>query len=106
MVVTSVGSHRRDLAWLRSTTSAHERSARCTDATAGLPMLGLMGPASRAAAGTSAAKTSPERRVPFGTTREIEIGYAIVRAARITYVGELGWELYIPPTRRCMSSSG
>ncbi|MFO1296563.1 MAG: glycine cleavage T C-terminal barrel domain-containing protein [Rubrivivax sp.] len=32
----------------------------------------------------------------FGTSREIEIGYAVVRANRITYVGELGWELYIP----------
>ncbi len=33
---------------------------------------------------------------PFGTSREIELGYAWVRASRITYVGELGWELYIP----------
>ena len=32
---------------------------------------------------------------PFGTSREIEIGYARVRAARVTYVGELGWELYV-----------
>ena len=33
---------------------------------------------------------------PFATSREIEIGYALVRASRITYVGELGWELYVP----------
>ena len=33
---------------------------------------------------------------PFGTSKELEIGYARVRASRITYVGELGWELYIP----------
>ena len=33
---------------------------------------------------------------PFAHSREIELGYALVRAARITYVGELGWELYIP----------
>ena len=32
----------------------------------------------------------------FAHSREIELGYALVRAARITYVGELGWELYIP----------
>jgi hypothetical protein len=32
---------------------------------------------------------------PFGRSREIEIGYARVRASRITYVGELGWELYV-----------
>src|SRR6185369_394190 len=33
---------------------------------------------------------------PFGTTRELALGYATVRATRITYVGELGWELYVP----------
>ena len=33
---------------------------------------------------------------PFATSKEIEIGYAKIRASRITYVGELGWELYIP----------
>jgi 4-methylaminobutanoate oxidase (formaldehyde-forming) len=33
---------------------------------------------------------------PFGTSREVEIGYARVRASRVTYVGELGWELLIP----------
>ena len=33
---------------------------------------------------------------PFGTWREVEIGYAIARAHRISYVGELGWELYVP----------
>ena len=33
---------------------------------------------------------------PFGTSRVIELGYAMVRASRITYVGELGWELYVP----------
>ena len=33
---------------------------------------------------------------PFGHSREIELGYALVRASRITYVGELGWELYMP----------
>jgi 4-methylaminobutanoate oxidase (formaldehyde-forming) len=33
---------------------------------------------------------------PFGSSREISLGYATVRATRITYVGELGWELYVP----------
>jgi 4-methylaminobutanoate oxidase (formaldehyde-forming) len=33
---------------------------------------------------------------PFLTTQEIDIGYALVKALRVTYVGELGWELYIP----------
>ena len=33
---------------------------------------------------------------PFATSQEIELGYAMVRASRITYVGELGWEIYMP----------
>jgi 4-methylaminobutanoate oxidase (formaldehyde-forming) len=33
---------------------------------------------------------------PFGAAREIDLGYAFARAARTTYVGELGWELYVP----------
>src|SRR6185369_12449389 len=33
---------------------------------------------------------------PFGTSQRISLGYATVRATRITYVGELGWELYVP----------
>jgi len=33
---------------------------------------------------------------PFATSRVIELGFALVRASRITYVGELGWELYVP----------
>src|SRR3569623_2605919 len=67
------------------------------DQTAAIPMLGVMGPKSRA----SLQKVAPgtdfgNDAFPFGTSRSIEIGYAQVRASRITYVGELGWELYIP----------
>ncbi len=41
---------------------------------------------------------------PFGTAKEIEIGMGLARAHRVTYVGELGWELTSPPTRPPMSS--
>jgi 4-methylaminobutanoate oxidase (formaldehyde-forming) len=59
-------------------------------------MLGVMGPKSRALlTAVSGADLSNEAH-PFGWSREIEIGYARLRASRITYVGELGWELYIP----------
>src|ERR1700754_4765296 len=37
-----------------------------------------------------------DEEFPFGTSRQISLGYATVRATRITYVGELGWELYVP----------
>ena len=56
----------------------------------------VMGPnCARAAAKRCRAPICRTPRYPFGTSREIEIGYALVRAARITYVGELGWELYV-----------
>jgi 4-methylaminobutanoate oxidase (formaldehyde-forming) len=95
LVVTSVGSHHRDLAHLREQLPP---GAHCTvtDVTAGLPMLGLMGPGSRALLAELSGEDLSNAGFPFGTSREIEIGYAIVRASRITYVGELGWELYVP----------
>jgi len=95
LVVTSVGSHVRDLARLRE----HIPSDACctiTDVTSGVPMLGLMGPNSRALIEKLSGEDLSNGSFPFGTSREIEIGYAIVRASRVTYVGELGWELYVP----------
>lgn len=95
LVVTSAGSQVRDLAFLRESIPA---GARCVamDVTAGLPMLGLMGPGSRALLAQVSGEDLDEDAFPFGTSREIEVGCAIVRATRITYVGELGWELYVP----------
>jgi 4-methylaminobutanoate oxidase (formaldehyde-forming) len=95
LVVTSAGSHQRDLAWLREHVPA-EAHCTVTDVTPGLPMLGLMGPASRAILEKLSGEDLANGSFSFGTSREIEIGYAIVRASRITYVGELGWELCIP----------
>jgi heterotetrameric sarcosine oxidase gamma subunit len=95
LVVSSAGTQVRDLAHLRAAVRPDEH---CTvmDVTSGWPMLGLMGPRSRALlASLTSDDLSPEG-FAFGRSREIEIGYAIVRASRITYVGELGWELYIP----------
>jgi glycine cleavage system aminomethyltransferase T/glycine/D-amino acid oxidase-like deaminating enzyme len=95
LVVTAAASQARDLARLRQHIP---EDARCiaTDVTPGLPMLGLMGPRSRDLLQALSGDDFTSDVFPFGTSREIEIGYARVRASRITYVGELGWELYIP----------
>jgi len=96
MVVTSAICQTRDLAWLRRQIAVHD-GVRCTvtDVTPGIAMLGIMGPRSRELlAAVSGADVSNSAH-PFGWSREIEIGYARVRASRITYVGELGWELYL-----------
>ena len=59
-------------------------------------MIAVMGPNSRALLQKLSGADLSNAAFPFGTSQEIEIGYARVRASRITYVGELGWELYIP----------
>ncbi len=94
MVVTSVSSHIRDLAMI--TESIGEAFCTVTDVTSGTPMLGIMGPNSRALVQALTGADLNNEAFPFGTSQELEIGYAIVHANRITYVGELGWELYIP----------
>ncbi|MGD9507499.1 MAG: FAD-dependent oxidoreductase [Geminicoccaceae bacterium] len=95
LVVTGAAVQTRDLAWLRAHVPAE---SRCTvvDITSGLPMLGLMGPRSRELLAKLSGEDLTNAAFPFATSRELEIGYARVRASRITYVGELGFELYVP----------
>jgi glycine cleavage system aminomethyltransferase T len=64
--------------------------------TSSMAVIGVMGPRSRALLQTLTDADLDNERFPFASSREIELGYAVVRASRITYVGELGWELYIP----------
>jgi glycine cleavage system aminomethyltransferase T/glycine/D-amino acid oxidase-like deaminating enzyme len=100
MVVTSVSSHIRDLAYLNEHIVDEQIAADAfctvTDVTSGVAMLGLMGPTSRALLAHLSGADLSNQAFPFASSQELEIGYAIVRAHRITYVGELGWELYIP----------
>lgn len=95
MVVTGCAPQTRDFAWLKANTPD---DAQCiaTDVTSGLPMFALMGPNSRPLLQKLSGMDLSSEAFPFGTSQEMEIGYARIRASRITYVGELGWELYIP----------
>ncbi|MGQ0484808.1 MAG: GcvT family protein [Hyphomicrobiales bacterium] len=95
LVVTGAAPQTRDMAWLGRNTPD---GAHCiaTDITSGLPMIAVMGPKSRALLQKLSGADLSNAAFPFGASQEIEIGYARVRASRITYVGELGWELYIP----------
>ena len=97
LVVTSAICQTRDLCWLeRYLESRPELRCAVTDVTSGLAMLGVMGPRSRELLQAVSGADLSNAAYPFGQSREIEIGYARVRASRITYVGELGWELYVP----------
>ena len=95
LIVTSGEFQVRDFHWLkrRIPKDAH---AVLTDVTSGLSMLGLMGPRARDLLQSLSPDDLSNDAFPFGTSREIELGFATVRASRISYVGELGWELYIP----------
>ncbi|WP_395159938.1 aminomethyltransferase family protein, partial [Ilumatobacter sp.] len=95
MVVTAVATQIRDMDWLQKNTPA-DANVTFTDVTSGLSCLAVQGPNSRALLqGLTDADLSNEA-FPFGAAREIDLGYAKVVALRMTYVGELGWELYIP----------
>ncbi len=95
LVVTIAVSQVRDLTWLRRhiPDDAH---VFVTDVSSGLPMLALMGPKSRALLAKVSTDDLSDAAFPFGTSREIDLGYARVRASRLTFVGELGYELYMP----------
>jgi len=95
MVVTAGASQIRDFAWLKRHIPADTHCV-ATDITSGLPMLGVMGPNSRALLEKLSGEDLSSVAFAFGRSREMEVGYARVRASRITYVGELGWELYVP----------
>ncbi len=83
----------RDLAWLRR--HAGDRFVVVTDVTAAEAVFCVMGPKSRLLLQAVSPNDFSNEAHPFGTAREIEIGMGLARAHRVTYVGELGWELYV-----------
>ena len=95
MVVTAFSSAVRDFSWLNSHIP-EDAHAILTDVSSGQAMISIMGPKSRDLLQTLTPANMSNDAFPFGSSQEIELGYAKVRASRITYVGELGWELYIP----------
>lgn len=95
MIVTIASSQTRDFSWL-SRSIPDDAHAHLSDVSAGLPMLALMGPKSRDLLSALSGADLSTEALPFGASREIPIGYAMVRASRLTFVGELGYELYIP----------
>jgi len=95
MVVTAAETETRDFHWLKSRIPA---DAHCvlTNVSSGMGVISIMGPRSRELLQPLTPDDLGNAAFPFATSREIELGYGIVRASRITFVGELGWELYVP----------
>ena len=71
-------------------------AATLLDVTSAYAVYGVMGPRSRELLSAISRSDFTDKAFPFGSSRTVDIGYATVRATRITYVGELGWELYVP----------
>jgi 4-methylaminobutanoate oxidase (formaldehyde-forming) len=94
-IVTGTGFRTHDLAWIRD----HMRQgldARIEDVTEEWGTLSLMGPRARQVVSDITDADMSNQAFPFGHVREIEIAGHKVRALRVTYVGELGWELHVP----------
>ena len=95
LIVSSAATTVRDADHIRRRIRPGQR-ATLVDVTSQYAVFGVMGPRSRELlAGLTRADLGDEA-FPFGASQEISLGYSTVRATRITYVGELGWELYVP----------
>ena len=95
LIVSACATQTRDFLWLTRSIPDEARAA-AVDVSPAYAVLGLMGPKSRELLQSLTDADLSTAAFPFGTSRIIDLGYARVRASRITYVGELGYELYIP----------
>ncbi|MFM8567274.1 MAG: FAD-dependent oxidoreductase [Gemmatimonadota bacterium] len=95
LVVASDTAHRHVRTWLRRQTP-DDAHATITDVTGAYAQLNIQGPRSRELLQRLTTTDLSNTAFPFRAAREIEIGYARVLLVRLTYLGELGYELYIP----------
>jgi glycine cleavage system T protein len=93
LIVVPGATLTRDLAWMRR--HVGESFVTITDVSAAEAVLCLMGPRSRELIRRVSPNDFSNEANPFGTFQEIEIAFGLARAHRVTYVGELGWELYV-----------
>ena len=95
LIVTAAATEVRDCHWLKQHIPA---DAHCvlTNVTSAMGVISVMGPNARKLLQPLTPDDLSNEAFGFANSREIELGYARVRASRITFVGELGWELYIP----------
>ena len=94
-IVTGTGFRTHDFAWIRQNIPAG-LDATLTDVTEQYGTLSLMGPRARDVLSSVTDADVSNAAFPFGGVREISVAGKPVRALRVTYVGELGWELHMP----------
>lgn len=94
-IVTGTGFATRDFDWISRHIPAGS-DATLTDVTSGFATLSLMGPRAREVLARLTRDDVSNAGFPFGRVRVLQVAGAPVRALRVTYVGELGWELHVP----------
>jgi glycine cleavage system aminomethyltransferase T/glycine/D-amino acid oxidase-like deaminating enzyme len=95
-VVASDTAHRHALTWMRRQFAASGAHAFATDVTSAYAQLNVQGPNSRALLAAVTGADVSDEEFGFRTARHIDIGFARLLCIRITYLGELGYELHIP----------
>lgn len=95
MVVSGAAVAGKDMDWMHRN-FANDAHCVVTDVTNAWAVLGVMGPDSRNLLAEALDHDMSTARFPFGWTQPIELGCAVGRAARVSFVGELGWEIYLP----------
>lgn len=93
LVVTPAATRLADETWLRR--HVGDDRVVITDVTAGEGVLAVMGPRAREVMQAVSPNDYSNEAHPFGAAREIELGLGLARAHRVSYVGELGWEIYV-----------
>jgi 4-methylaminobutanoate oxidase (formaldehyde-forming) len=94
-IVTGTAFGQHDLAWIRQH-APDDGSARVTDVTSQYACLGLWGPRARQLLQPLTTTDLSNEAFPYMRARELAVGRVPCLALRVTYVGELGWELYCP----------
>ncbi len=94
-IVTGSSQATRDFAWIDRHIGADEHAA-LVDVTGAWCVLSVMGPKAEALLTSLSRDDFSRTAIPFSTAREVDVGYARVRAARMSYVGGPGFELYVP----------
>ncbi len=94
-VVSGAAQSIKDIDWLKRNI-ADDEFCCVSDITNSWAVMGVMGPDSRALLSDTLSHDMSTEKFPFGSFQQVELGAVRAYAARVSYVGELGWELYVP----------
>ncbi|MFC6237484.1 GcvT family protein [Longivirga aurantiaca] len=96
LIVTGTAFANHDAAWIRTQARHLEADVRITDVTGAWACFGIWGPKTREVLAALTPQSLENDDFPFLAMRETTVGDVPVRMVRVTFVGELGWELYCP----------